>query len=292
MRLNFSSFEKKEIIKAWLAISLAFGILISRGGLSNLFVNFFISFITVGVGFLLHELAHKYVAQKYRYFAEFRADNKMLLIAIASSFFGFLFAAPGGVIINGTGIDRRKYAKIAGAGPFMNIIIALVFLAVNLSGTGIISFWKVVVFGFVGVLLHDTVVYLAGRYGFVDKFILRKKRKVRHKKKKDWILGLGKGGYILPMVISKFIYGTRVFATLYASQQEKKFTKYFIINVLALLLWFGIMTPIGWYAGRGFTKLLVVVKGVEKALGIIVILIVIYLVIHFISKKFMKKNKK
>ena|SRR3989344_4628900 len=139
MRLNFSSFEKKEIIKAWLAISLAFGILISRGGLSNLFVNFFISFITVGIGFLLHELAHKYVAQKYRYFAEFRADNKMLLIAIASSFFGFLFAAPGGVIINGTGIDRRKYAKIAGAGPFMNIIIALVFLAVNLSGTGIIQ---------------------------------------------------------------------------------------------------------------------------------------------------------
>ena len=95
----------------------------------------------------------------------------------------------------------------------------------------------------------------------------------------------------MPMVISKFIYGTRVFATLYASQQEKKFTKYFIINLLALLLWFAIMTPIGWYAGRGFTKLLDVVKGIEKLLAIIVALILIYFVIHFISKKFMKKSK-
>lgn len=137
MRLKFSSFEKKEIIKAWLAISLAFGILITSSLSASIIVNFFMSFITVGVGFLLHELAHKYVAQKYRYFAEFRADNKMLLIAIASSFFGFLFAAPGGVVIKGAGIDRREYAKIARAGPFMNIIIALVFLIINLFGTGI-----------------------------------------------------------------------------------------------------------------------------------------------------------
>src|SRR3989344_4599685 len=112
--------------------------------------------------------------------------------------------------------DIKEFMVSLIAQPALISIIAGIFgedyilFLMILSGTGIISFWKVVVFGFVGVLLHDTVVYLAGRYGFVDKFILRKKRKVRHKKKKDWILGLGKGGYILPMVISKFIYGTRV----------------------------------------------------------------------------------
>ena len=130
MRFNFSSHEKNDILKAWVAISFAFGILISRGFNANFLFNFIISFITVGIGFLFHELAHKFVAQKYRYFAEFRADNKMLLIAIVSAFFGFIFAAPGGVIIEGN-INKKIYAKIAAAGPFLNIIIALLFLGIT-----------------------------------------------------------------------------------------------------------------------------------------------------------------
>ena len=139
MRLVFSSAEKKDIIKAWVAISVAFGILETRNLFSSNFLfNFLLSFFTVGVGFLFHELAHKFVAQKYRYFAEFRADNKMLLIAIASSFFGFLFAAPGGVVIEG-GVDARKYAMIAGAGPLLNIIIAVLFLGLSFFNLGIIK---------------------------------------------------------------------------------------------------------------------------------------------------------
>src|SRR3989344_4356983 len=139
MVLKFSFEEKKEILKAWVAISFAFGILISKSlNLQNLFENFFISFITVGIGFLFHELAHKFVAQKYKYFAEFRADNKMLVIAIISSFFGVLFAAPGGVIIQG-GIDKEKYGKIACAGPLMNIITAIIFLIISFSNNNLIK---------------------------------------------------------------------------------------------------------------------------------------------------------
>lgn len=144
MRLVFSKEEKKDIIKAWTAIAVAFGILETNNFFSSDFlINFFISFITAGIGFLFHELAHKYVAQKYKYFAEFKADNKMLLIAIASSFFGFLFAAPGGVVIEG-GLDKRKYALIAGAGPLLNIIIAILFLGlsfVNLQLVEIIALY-------------------------------------------------------------------------------------------------------------------------------------------------------
>ena len=139
MKLIFSSHEKKDIARAWIIISLAFGILISNSYSVNLiFQNFLISFFTVGVGFLIHELAHKYVAQKYRYFAEFRADNKMLLIALVSSFFGFLFAAPGGVMIEG-GLDKRKFGNIAAAGPLMNILISLIFLIIGTFSVGILK---------------------------------------------------------------------------------------------------------------------------------------------------------
>ena len=36
--------------------------------------------VTVGSGFLIHELCHKVVAQRYRCWAEFRSDDKMLLM--------------------------------------------------------------------------------------------------------------------------------------------------------------------------------------------------------------------
>lgn len=127
MRPRFSTIEIKDILKSWFVISLAFGILITNNLFSaDILVNFFIAIFTVGIGFLLHELAHKFLAQKYNYFAEFKADNKMLLIAIATAFFGFLFAAPGGVMIGG-GSDNRKLSLIAAAGPVTNIFLALVF---------------------------------------------------------------------------------------------------------------------------------------------------------------------
>ena len=139
MKLIFSSKEKRDILKSWIVISLAFGILLSEKYSFNLILqNFLISFATAGVGFLIHELAHKYAAQRYRYFAEFRADNKMLLIALVSSFFGFLFAAPGGVMIDG-GTDRRKFGNIAAAGPLMNIIIAIIFLILGFFNAGILK---------------------------------------------------------------------------------------------------------------------------------------------------------
>ncbi|MEK6937134.1 MAG: site-2 protease family protein [Nanoarchaeota archaeon] len=145
MNLRFSSIEKQDILKAWFAISLAFAILLTRN-FSSFFLNFIISIFTVGLGFLIHELAHKYFAQKYRCFAEFRADNKMLLIAVVSSFFGFIFAAPGGVIINGF-VDRKKYALIAAAGPITNILLAIIFLLSN-NFLQLVSLQKFFSFGF------------------------------------------------------------------------------------------------------------------------------------------------
>ena len=142
--LKFSTIEKQDILKAWLAISLAFGILNTKE-LEDFFLNLFIALITVGIGFLIHELAHKYFAQKYKCFAEFRADNKMLLIAIVSSFFGFILAAPGGVIISGY-VDRKRYALISAAGPLMNIIISFIFLLISQFPVDLIQ--KISIYGF------------------------------------------------------------------------------------------------------------------------------------------------
>lgn len=126
--ISTSEIELRDIIKAWVAISLAFAILLSKSIFSSdFYLNFIISSLTVGIGFLLHELGHKVVAQKYGCFAEFRSFDHMLLLAIGMSFFGFIFAAPGAVMISGR-VNKRKNGIISAAGPIVNLILALIFL--------------------------------------------------------------------------------------------------------------------------------------------------------------------
>ena len=114
-------------------ISLAFAIVMTGFSFSiNFLIAIFVSALTVGVGFLLHELAHKLVAQKYHCKAEFRSFDQMLVLALAMSFFGFVFAAPGAVMIHGH-ITRSQYGKISAAGPLTNFIVAVLFLPLAFS---------------------------------------------------------------------------------------------------------------------------------------------------------------
>ena len=130
--------EIKDITKAWFAISLAFGIVL--GGLTlKFFAAFVISAIAVGLGFLLHELSHKYFAQRYGYKAEFRSFDEMLFLAVIMSFFGFVLAAPGAVMIFSNVYDKKKNGIISAAGPITNIILALIFLAITVLISGSFS---------------------------------------------------------------------------------------------------------------------------------------------------------
>ena len=129
-----SEIELRDLAKAWIAISIAFAVVmtqpLSGQFLSKqLYANFIIASLTVGVGFLLHELAHKFVAQRYGCFAEFRASNFFLLLAIVMSFSGFVFAAPGAVMISGP-VGVRRNGKISVAGPVVNLALASAFLAI------------------------------------------------------------------------------------------------------------------------------------------------------------------
>ena len=126
-----SNKEIIDLLKAWAAITLAFTILLNGFQFNaNTIVVAFIAAVTVGSGFLLHEMMHKLVAQKYKCWAEFRADDMMLLVAIAFSFFGFIFAAPGAVMISGN-ISSHRNGVISLAGPLTNYVLAIIFLALT-----------------------------------------------------------------------------------------------------------------------------------------------------------------
>lgn len=124
--MRFSKQEKKDLFIAWILISIAFAIAL-RGQNLQFTQLIGISLVTVGMGFVVHELAHKYVAQHYSKSAEFEANLPMLAVSILIAFAGIVVAAPGAVRISGF-VNQKESGIISSAGPIANIVLALLFL--------------------------------------------------------------------------------------------------------------------------------------------------------------------
>ena len=140
-KIRTSRTEIVDILKAWMALSFAFtfiyaGASVLGGDINKIFsLNFasifVVSLFTAGFGFLLHELSHKFMAQHYGCAAEFRAWDQLLYLAVALAvFIGFIFAAPGAVMISGM-VTRKENGVISAAGPATNYLLAMIFLGLS-----------------------------------------------------------------------------------------------------------------------------------------------------------------
>jgi Zn-dependent protease len=165
--IHFSAREKRDLLVAWLALGAAFAIffaggadgalqLLSTAGALGFVTAFVVSLVTAGLGFLLHELAHKVTAIRFDHVAEFRADNSMLFLAVMSAMLGFIFAAPGAVYHRGRNVTKRENGLIALAGPVVNLGLGAVFLPLVVAGA----------------LLGNDLVFLIGQRGLMINLFL------------------------------------------------------------------------------------------------------------------------
>lgn len=127
---KFTMNEVRDLIIAFIFITLSFAIANSGRNLSVIIEILPYIMFGVGAGFILHELGHKFVSMKYGYWAEFKLWPQGLLFALITSFFGFVFAAPGAVYTYANYMTDEINGKISIAGPVVNIALALVFLAI------------------------------------------------------------------------------------------------------------------------------------------------------------------
>jgi Zn-dependent protease len=142
----FSKIEIRDITISVLVLAVAFTIILSRANprffssdyTTNVLYWFGTSIVLVITSFLCHELGHKFVAQRYGAWSEYRMFPAGLLFCLILSFVGILFAAPGAVYIRGR-IDDKMNGKISAAGPGVNIILGYIAFALALATTGFSS---------------------------------------------------------------------------------------------------------------------------------------------------------
>lgn len=133
---HLDSNEILSILVSVITISIAFAIVWTR---STNFDAAFLSttgmiILTVGLGFVLHELAHKYVAIRYGAYARYQTWTLGLLLAVIMAFaVGFVFAAPGAVYVYGNHITREQNGKISLAGPLTNLVLGFLFIGLGLA---------------------------------------------------------------------------------------------------------------------------------------------------------------
>ncbi len=129
--MSFSKRELRDLVISVLVLTFVF----SRFDLTILPT---IALVVVLV-FVLHELGHKFMAQRYGCSAEYKMWPMGLILGIVTAFLGgIIFAAPGAVMISPYSkkkfafrvvhLGRKEIGHIGLAGPAVNLVIGFVSL--------------------------------------------------------------------------------------------------------------------------------------------------------------------
>lgn len=158
--MRFSKIELRDLTVCWLSLGFCFSLqylipardIPYQQSVVQFAIYFGVALVGIGAGFVFHELAHKGVAQRFGYYAEFRMWRLGLIIAVASavlSFGKFLFFAPGAVYTSTYKTpDPREEGLISAAGPASNIVLAGLFYLLA-AGSGDAELWSIIgSFGF------------------------------------------------------------------------------------------------------------------------------------------------
>lgn len=148
--------ELIDLLLSFVVLTVAFSMV--GGGLGALSAErLAIVAVAVGTGFMLHELAHKFVAQRYGYLAEYKASMFGLILTVVMALaIGIVFAAPGAVMIRKPSysspqsaynyetddaywdrLERKTGSEdlwISLAGPMTNIVLTMLSFALLMSG--------------------------------------------------------------------------------------------------------------------------------------------------------------
>lgn len=120
--------EEAKHLSAGVVLVLLVGLSLVSPGLRFAAMPLWAPFLSAGLfaaSFLLHEIGHKFTAQRNGLWAEFRMTSFGAMLTIFSIFSPFKIIAPGAVTISGYA-DSPTFGRVAVLGPVINIVIGII----------------------------------------------------------------------------------------------------------------------------------------------------------------------
>ena len=188
-------------------------------------------------------------------------------------------------------ISSHIYIASFLAGFFGGEETAILFLTLLINNKYLILIFFI--FFQIGTLVMDLVIFLFSRTKAFDSIV---KKEFASKSYKQFVYIMNKYGHKNPFVtilITKFIYGTRMVTLIYMAREKLKFGRFMAYNVIITFIWMSVVTALGLAVGASVSAIISSVKRVE--LGIILFFalsILIYVINMRIKKWLLKKQKK
>lgn len=165
------SFSSKEVAHLTIAAILTALVALSFNW-SRLFIypvqSLLLAVIMI-ISFILHEIAHKFTAQHFGIWAEFRLMLFGVLLTLLSIIpFSFIkFLAPGAVMI-ASPTNEEENGKISISGPIINLTLGVLFLILNFLVTSLQYIFRVGLFlnGFIALFNLLPITILDGKKVF------------------------------------------------------------------------------------------------------------------------------
>lgn len=166
---------------------------------------------------------------------------------------------------------------------------AVVLAAAFLAGNEIWPLSLVFIISVIGAILSDLVWFYIGPrlFNYSQKYERIKKHSERILPK---IEQLGNHPFHL-LVVSKFIYGTRILTIIYLAWKKINLGAFIIYDLIGSILWLIVLIPIGYLAGKSVINLLPALEDLKYAtIAILLLIIAVSLINVWIGKKFEKKD--
>ena len=144
-----------------------------------------------------------------------------------------------------------------------------------LSAEGLISFWTVLVFSFLGTLISDIIWFFAG--DLVVKLERWRLFSKNFEEIAEIIRKISGRNHFRALLMTKFFYGTRILTLFHVRRDGFPFLKFVPANALVVAIWTAVIVPFGWLAGKGLLNL-GILNSIEGFIGIILLVIVVF---HF-----------
>ncbi len=139
-----------------------------------------------------------------------------------------------------------------------------------------------------GILIMDMVYFSIGKTHLLNRI----KRKFKKMRISQTLIKFDNRYHLPTLVLTKFIFSTRIAFMVYLGTKNMKYLRFIIYDFIAVYVWAAVMIPLAWFAGRGFTTGLYLVRDFSRFVGLAIVFLIVVFLINKILQHYLVNGKK